>query len=134
MNGRMIKLVAGVIHRACSPETRAMLVDNLLCCDAMPNLSDHDVRIGEAVFDALVSLDPDLPNKAMRLESYPSFPLDDSKAAKSRKISFRGHTFEVDLEIAHAMETAGIQFAYITTAVGPNGERLTVSVPVNDGE
>ena len=33
MNRRLIKLVAGVIHRACSPETQAMLVDNLLGCD-----------------------------------------------------------------------------------------------------
>jgi hypothetical protein len=132
MNGRMVKFVAGVIHRACSPETQAMLVDNLLCCDAMPNLSDHDVRIGEALFDALVSLDADLPNKAMSLESYPSFHQDAPTTAKSRRISFRGHTFEVDLEIAHAMETAGIGFAYISTAIGPNGERLTVTVPVNE--
>jgi hypothetical protein len=108
-----------------------MLVDKLLCCDAMPGLGDLEARIGEALFDALISLDPDLPNKAMSIESCPSFPLD-SKAAKSRRISFRGHTLEVDLEIAHARETAGIQFAYITTAIGPDGERRTVTVPVNE--
>jgi hypothetical protein len=131
MNRQMIKFVAGVIHRACSPETQAMLVDNLLCCDAMPGLSDLEARIGEALFDALVSLDPDLPNKAMSLESYPAFR-SDAPPTKSRTISFRGHTFDVDLEIAHAMETAGIQFAYIATAIGPDGERRTVSVPVNE--
>lgn len=134
MNRQKIKLVAGVIRRACPPETQAMLVDNLLCCDAMPGLSDHDARIGEALFDALISLDPDLPNKAMSIESYPSFNRDAPNAAKSRRISFRGHTFEIDLEIAHAMDTAGIQFAIISSAIAPNGERLTVSVHVNDSE
>ena len=131
MNRRTIKLVAGVLHRACSPETQAMLVDNLLCCDAMPNLSDYEARIGEALFDALIALDPDLPNKAMSIESYPTFR-SDAPPTKSRTINFLGHTFDVDLEIAHAMETAGIQFAYITTAIGPDGERRTVTVPVNE--
>jgi len=132
MNRRTIKLIAGVLHRACSPETQAMLVDNLLCCDAMPNLSDYEARIGEALFDSLIALDPDLPNKAMSIESYPTFRNDAPRATKSRTVSFRGHTFEVDLEIAHAMEIAGIQFAYITTAIGPDGERRTVTVPVNE--
>jgi hypothetical protein len=131
MNGRLIKLVAGVIHRACSPETQAMLVDNLLGCDAMPNLSDYEARIGEALFDALIALDPDLPNKAMSIESYPTFR-SDAAPTKSRTISFRNHTFDVDLENAHAMETAGIQFAYITTAIGPDWERRIVTVPVNE--
>jgi hypothetical protein len=132
MNRRTIRLIASVVHRVCSPETQAMLVDNLLGCEAMPNLSDYEARIAEALFDALIALDPDLPNKAMSIESYPTFRNDAPRASKSRMVNLRGHTFEVDLEIAHAMETAGIQFAYITTAIGPNGERRTVTVPVNE--
>jgi hypothetical protein len=30
-NPHMINLVAGIIHRACSPETQAMLATNFLC-------------------------------------------------------------------------------------------------------
>jgi hypothetical protein len=73
MNPRMIRRIAEVITKTCSPETQALLVDNLLGCEAIPQLSDNDVAIGEALFDALISLNPDLPNMAMNIESYPKF-------------------------------------------------------------
>jgi hypothetical protein len=83
-------------------------------------LSDLEAQIGDALFDALISLDPELPNKAMGIESYPSFHRGPPVAVKSRRIRFRGRMFEVDVEIAHAMAKSGIQFTYIRSAVGPN--------------
>ncbi len=51
---------ARAVLATCTRETLNGLLTGLACCDPNPKLTDDQVEAGEALYDALVRLDPTL--------------------------------------------------------------------------
>lgn len=54
-----IKQVAGLLAHCCSSKTIALLLNDLICCDADGGLSDVMVEVGETLFEELGAADPE---------------------------------------------------------------------------
>ena len=67
MNRRDINRLVTVLEKACSPDTLARIVDNLLCADAQPSLTDGEVALAESIFDRLTERNPGLVEAAQDL-------------------------------------------------------------------
>ncbi len=61
---RTLDRILAVISKGCSPDTIANILDDLVCADAIPSLSDSEVELAELIFDELAGRNPEAVEKA----------------------------------------------------------------------